>query len=438
MRRWLLVFPTVILLACGDGTDAPAGTTCPALGAPVSHAGWLTADEVWSGDRPHVITNELTVSKGVTLTIEPCAQVRLKQGIYFYVQGKLVARGTATKRIRFMRDVESERFAAIWVTGPGSADLAYADLEGGGAKLNQSFGATLVAEGEWPPSAPLRVEHVTVKHSAGYGIYLRKWGGFAAGSTGLTVQSSGEEDTEHPFAIRMTLNTVGTLPEGSYTGNAKDEIQLIGESPHNNVEVDETIRNRGVPYQVGGNGMFGIIAVKGASPTLTIEPGVILKFFSSGSNIGYLEVGGTGSGVGGQLVAVGTPAAPIRLVGTGLGSGPGSWEGVNFFGTIAPGNRIEEVVIDGAGAHGGDIGFGCPPPGITGSDGAVKLFSEPPSAFIKNTVISNSSSHGIYRAWTGAPVELMGSNRFENIAGCNEILPKPETGSCPKDPPCPR
>jgi hypothetical protein len=430
-----------VVAACGDDTGGtpPPGSSCPALGAPVTHSGFLTADETWSGDRPHVVTSDLTVSKGVTLTIEPCAEVRLKKSVYFYVQGRLHARGEETRRIRFVRDVESERFSSIVVQAPGSAELAHADLEGGGAPANSTRGATLAVDGyNWPPDRPLKVEHVTVRHSAGVGVHLRKWAGFAPGSSDLTVQSSGEEDAENPFALRLSLNAVSTIPAGSYTGNAQDAIQLIGESPHYNVELDETIPNRGVPYQVGGGGMFGVLGIQGAStPTLTIEPGVTVRFWSSASSVGGLQVGNTGTNGAGRLVAVGTASAPIRFEGTGLGSGPGSWEGVTFWGTIDAGNKLEHLQIDGAGAHGGDTGFGCPPAG-SATDGAVKLFSVPPTQFIKSVTISNSSSHGVYMAWNGDPLDYLAGNTYSSVAGCNQIIPKPKTGSCPTTPPCPK
>lgn len=433
----LLATTSIALAACGDGTGEtpPPGSSCAALGAPVTHSGFLTADETWSGDRPHVVTSDLTVSKGVTLTIEPCAEVRLKKSVYFYVQGKLLARGEESRRIRFVRDVESERYSSLWIYAPGSAELAHADLEGGGALAN----ATLSVDGEgFPPARPLKVEHVTVKRSAGVGVLLRKWAGFAAGSSDLSVQGSGEESSETGFPIRLSLNAVSTIPSGSYTGNATDAIQLVGESPHYNVELDETIPNRGVPYQVGGGGMFGVIGIQGTpTPTLTIEPGVTVRFWSSASSVGGLQVGNTGTSGSGRLVAVGTAAAPIRLEGTGVGNGPGSWEGVTFWGAIDAGNKLEQLQIDGAGAHGGDTGFGCPPAG-SATDGAVKLFSEPPGQFLKGVTISNSSSHGVYMAWTGDPLDYLAGNSFTNVSGCNQIIPKPKTGSCPTQPPCPK
>jgi hypothetical protein len=296
----------------------------------------------------------------------------------------------------------------------------------------------VIVEGAWPPAPALRVEHVRVLDSAGYGVYMRKWATFAEGSTDLVVQGAGKTVPDYPFPVRMSVNTAGSLPSGQYTGNARDEIQVVPESPHYNLEIDDTFRDRGVPYQIGGNGSFGLITVVGASglATMTVEPGVTLKFWSSSSNVGGLFVGNTGVAGTGQLVAVGSAAAPIVF--TGLTSTAGAWEGITFQGTMAGGNRLEHVRIEAAGAHGGDNGFGCPPAGTPDSDGALKLFTEPPGAFLKSSTIARSSAHGVYCAWKGATVDLVAGNTFEEIAACKQVDPKPTTGSCAADPPCPK
>jgi hypothetical protein len=440
-RPWPL-FALLLLTSCSTSnpTEPAPGNACPAsTGGPTPHAGFLTADETWTAAAsPHVITSSLTVSKDVTLQLEPCAEVRIAGGQYFYVSGQLVARGTPTQRIRILRDDPAKRFTSLWVTSGGRAELAYLDLEGGGAVDNQTYGATLVVEGkDFPPTQPIAVDNVTVSDSAGYGIWLWRWGGFSDDSKDLTVSGAGKELSDRPFPINMSLNAVHTLPPGNYTGNAVDEIQLFGESPHNNVEIAEHIRNRGVPYQVGGNGEFGVITVLGgAEASLTVDPGVTLKFFSSGSNVGGLNVGGTGDQVLGQLVAVGTAEAPIVFTGAGQSPAAGAWEGITFVGPLAAGNRLEHVRIEAAGAHGGDVGFGCAPSG--GTDGALKLFTQPAAAFLKSSAVVHSSSHGVFEAYDGAEVDFMTGNTFEDVAGCNQVIPKTTDGKCPDPPPCPK
>ncbi|HET6282573.1 MAG TPA: hypothetical protein VFH73_16535, partial [Polyangia bacterium] len=89
------IFSIASLLALGCGSQqgkappdagTPAPTTmmsniCPALTGPgVKHAGTISANETWTAaDSPHVVTSALDVV-GATLTIEPCAVVRVKEG----------------------------------------------------------------------------------------------------------------------------------------------------------------------------------------------------------------------------------------------------------------------------------------------------------------------------------------------------------------------
>jgi hypothetical protein len=428
---------SVALAACGSSSNPDPGNSCPApTGAPISHSGWLAADEIWSADSQHLVTSDLTISKGVTVTLEPCTDVIIQKGFYFRAEGKLIARGEASRPIHIHGD-GADRFAALWVSAPGSAELVQVNLDGGGALRD----ATIVVEGEgFPPSKPLLVDHVTITNAASYGIELRTWAGFADGSTDLLISGAGAEFPERPFPISMSLNAVGTIPVGQYTGNAGDAIRLVGESPHYNVEIDDVLHDRGVPYQVGGSGMFGIITVLGsAGPTLTIEPGVTIRHFTTDSNIGGFFVGNTGTTSTGRVVAVGTADRPITFTAAGK-TGPGAWEGITFNGPVTSGNRLEHVRIENAGGHGGDSGFGCPPKslGAVGTDGALKIFEQPPEEFLKSSTIASSSTFGVFRAWKGDEVDFLPSNTFEGVTWCNQVMPAPPTGSCPTDPPCPK
>lgn len=425
--------------AWADGTPG----ACPApTGGPTLHANSVLADATWTANTsPHVLTGNVLVPAGVTLTVAPCAEVRVRPGFDLTVQGTLVARGTTLQRIAFRRDNPALAWDSIWVKSPGFADLAYVDVSGGGAA-----GASVLVEGvdTLPAALPLRVDHVTVLGSTSYGLRLSRRAGFAVGSKGLVVSGSGASDPSAPYPVRMSLNTVGTLPPGSYTGNASDLIQVIGEG-QSTVMVDDAFHDRGIPYQIGGPpGSFGLIVVDGepAIATLTIDPGVEIRFYTAGGgNFGGLFVGTNGSLTAtGRLVAAGTAVAPILFTGAGGAPVAGDWEGITFLGALAPGNLLDHVQIDAAGAHGGDQGFGCPPAAAGNqSDGALKIFTQPSGQFLTNSTISRSSRHGVFRAWTGATVDFLAGNTFTDIAFCNQVLPKPPLpASCPANPECPQ
>lgn len=425
------------LVEWSDIVSAPCPTP---TGGPTFHANSILVNETWSANAsPHVLTSNVLVPAGVTLTIQPCAEVRVRPGFDLTVQGTLHAVGAPLQRIRFQRDVAGSPWDSIWVKSPGFAWLAFLDLSGGGAA-----GASVLAEGidSLPAAQPLRVDHLKVTGSTSYGVRLFRRAAFATGSRDLVVSGAGATDPTAPFPVRMSLNTVGSLPVGSYVGNASDLIQVIGEGGPA-VEVDDAFHDRGVPYQIGGPaGAFGLIVVDGdaAPATLTIDPGVELRFYTAGSNIGGLFVGTSGSPVAtGRLVADGTAARPILFTGAGGAPVAGSWEGITFFGALASGNVLDHVRIDAAGDNGGDAGFGCPPAAFPETSGALKIFSEPGSSFLTNSTISRSSTHGVFRAWTGAAVDFMAGNVFDDVAFCHQVLPKPPLpGVCPANPDCPQ
>lgn len=82
--------------------DPPVASECVApTKGPTMHGGGSTSDpenDVWTADgSPHILPYDTTIYK--TVTIEPCAEVLLAAGRQITVRGKLLAEGTATKRI---------------------------------------------------------------------------------------------------------------------------------------------------------------------------------------------------------------------------------------------------------------------------------------------------------------------------------------------------
>jgi hypothetical protein len=151
-------------------------------------------------------------------------------------------------------------------------------------------------------------------------------------------------------------------------------------------------------------------------------------------------VGTSGSPVAtGRIVAQGTATAPILFTGASAAPAAGDWEGITFFGALASGNVLDHVQIDAAGDNGGDAGFGCPPPAFPETSGALKIFAQPGASFLTNSTISRSSTHGVFRAWTGAQVDFMAGNTFVDVAFCNQVLPHPPPPAiCPANPECPQ
>jgi uncharacterized repeat protein (TIGR01451 family) len=70
--------------------------------ADMSHCGILSGNETWSAsDNVHIVTCDVTIPSGVTLTIEAGAIIKFQQGVQINVNGKLIAQGTSNNPIYF-------------------------------------------------------------------------------------------------------------------------------------------------------------------------------------------------------------------------------------------------------------------------------------------------------------------------------------------------
>jgi hypothetical protein len=78
---------------------------------PPPPVGTITVDTTWTvAGGPYILSNNVTVASGVTLTLEPGVIVRFNQGLGMTVQGRLLAEGTAENPIVFTRNAG----AATW------------------------------------------------------------------------------------------------------------------------------------------------------------------------------------------------------------------------------------------------------------------------------------------------------------------------------------
>ena len=79
----------------GSGDTAAPSTCAPATGDGAKHSGNLeTAQETWTAaGSPHVIDFSLSIREGESLTLEPCAVVRIRKDMGILVEGTLTAEG---------------------------------------------------------------------------------------------------------------------------------------------------------------------------------------------------------------------------------------------------------------------------------------------------------------------------------------------------------
>lgn len=423
----------------GSGPDASVPSTCaPLSGEGTKHANKPEADETWTAAAsPHVIDAAYSIPAGKTITLEPCAVVRLNGAVGVLVEGKLIARGAADSPIRVERGAAATAWTSIEARKGAELRLSYVTIDGGGNSNGgrpTQFGALDIRGNQDVATQPiLFVDHVTVKGSGSLGIWVREGGGFASGSKDLTITGG----TSFPMSIWG--RAAGTVPSGTYTGNGTDEIILPANGGLDDVKEDMTLADRGVPYRVGGptGGKSLNVAGTGSIPLLTIEPGVTLRF-DKGVR---LDLDSNGNAAIGALRAEGTAAKPIVFTSAEAAPAAGDWVGLVIEGAPDARDKIAYAKIAYAGGGSGISSYDCPSPANTGfaNEGAIIIAgAKPATAFVTNTTIENSAGDGIVRGWTGELVDLLATNTFTSIARCNQTYPKPTAAVCPDPAPCPK
>lgn len=422
--------------AGGDGPDTPA--TCPApTSGPTIHEGEVVGSETWSADAgPHIVRGDVNVRDGAKLTIEPCAVVRFEEDANLNVaypltpnSGELIAEGEEGRPIRFEPE-GGARWGHVSIHAPGSARLAWLTIEGGGGPdTGRGESLEIVGDGELPGDRMVRVDHVTVKGAAGTAVSV--WGGaaFTADSTDLTITESGTEASHFPIAIGELA--IDTLPTGSYTGNAVDEILLQPEvvSAAGGLQEDATMHDRGVPYRVGenANGLDDLSIHTGDGkpmPTLTIEPGVVLRFLAGNA----LVISENDVGVA-ALVAVGTAEKPIVFTSAAESPAAGDWRGLWYAGTPSGDNKLEHVRLEYTGADCSCSMVTCNAD-VEEYEAAIILNDAPPAPFLKDSSIVHGAMHGVVQGYDGPSLDWTTSNTIE-VSGCAQTLPRNEDTSCP-------
>ncbi len=417
-----------------DGEGGGVTSQCVApTGAPVVHSAGIEADETWAADKLHVVKGAIGVRAGATLTIDPCAIVEFETDAALMVAfpgtpttGHLIAEGDAAHPIVFQPH-EDAAWGHILVSSGATASLSHVTISGGGS-LDPRGASVLVRGGNtFPTERSLFVDSVRVERSRGAGIVVEQLAGFAEGSKDLSISESGNEDS--PYPLMVGENAVGTLPSGSFVGNAHDAIMIDTEW---HVAEDASWRDLGVPYRVGTwNGGDLVIGAGSGEPltTLTLEAGVRLEMFP-GTAIEVEHWTGDFA-ASGALVASGTAAKPVVITSASAAPAAGDWEGLIYGGNPSDANRIDHARIEYTGADCGCVLSSCS--AIGESEGALIFTSQPPSAFISNSVIAHAGSHAVVLGYLGAKVDFKGGFEVEDVAGCVQTLPA--APSCPSPKP---
>jgi hypothetical protein len=449
MRKLLFI---AMVAACSDPTlddiSPDAGTSsveqplvlpprCPPIfPTPVQHSGSITTSETWSQSFIHDITGNLTISNsGTTLTLEPCTNVRIASGASITVGtgASISALGSVNFPIKI-----TPRDPTPWgqLVAYGSLAFSSVSISGGDGSQSMPKGMVVLRNG-----SSMSVANVALANSVGYALNIDAAPGIAVGSHDLTISGAGDAP------VRVLADLTSTLPNGVYTGNARDEI-VVAAGSASKVAHDQTWNDLGVPYHIGDGSTGARLDIRGnTSPaTLTLAPNVLLRF-ELGGVLNVDTVTGSQTPMG-NLIAVGTAAKPIRFGSADPSPAPGNWVGIFFNGAVTT-SKLDFVLIGYAGMNNaGTISGSCKyaPPADQVNDAIIRFTGPiaPSTQMVTNTIFIGSADHGVDRGWTGSSaISFLPTNQFFGIAPgrCKETMPTPAAPNhCPTppmNPPCP-
>jgi hypothetical protein len=288
-------------------------------------------------DSPHVVTGDIQIENGATLTMEPgvvvmfAGNTNLRIDIGANSAGALVADGGQSEiddQIVFTRfqDVDGPapsghyrglRFGANVISATTLLRNVVVEF-GGRQNTDTNRGAVEVLSG----SAP-RISDSIIRESLNYGLFAQS----GAGSDTVSWFNDNQLSANARSPISVGSDDVSTLGVNlDLMGNGQDRVFVRGSTVS---RANAAWANYGVPFYLSN----GLIVRNGS--VMTIAPGTEMRF--APSQIFRVSTGAEK----GALVASGTADAPIRML-----ADSGAWSGVLFDDLIEAGTVLRNVRIE--------------------------------------------------------------------------------------------
>lgn len=375
-----------------EATVSVTITACPA-GSSIHSENILTAETWYACQNPHIVTQDIAVWEGGSLTIKPGCIVKFDAdasiGCGWTTNGTIVAVGKPDSTILFTSNGSTpargdwEGIAFFEGTQPATR-LSYCTVEYAGREDGQ---AVYVAWG-----AALKMDHSTIRKSAGRGIFYEHEGHVEEFNNN-TITNCGN------YPLALDPDYVRHLGIGnSYSGNdaGYDAIEIYS----GGVLTSATWRDQGVPYRVteGSNVWVGDTVTP---IILTIEAGTTIAFATNAEmTIGYTVLAG--------IIAEGTSVNPITFTSAAASPQAGDWRQLWIAGDAIDAQcRLSHCIFE----YGGDGGWG----------NLQVSFAIPQ---IEACSFSQSSAYGIYLEGDDHPdpSALETGNSFSDNASGNVYL----------------
>ena len=153
-------------------------------------SGVITSNTTWSLiNSPYIVTSNILVSSGVTLTIEPGVTIKFNSGLYIKNEGIITAVGTSSNKITFESSANS----------PVKSDWS-------GIRIRSTGGSAI--DGSQNYSSGSQFKYVVIKH-ADIGLYIY--------DAGLHVSYTEFDSNKYGVEIRKTDGVV--IDFSTFTGN---------------------------------------------------------------------------------------------------------------------------------------------------------------------------------------------------------------------------
>lgn len=344
--------PVVPVRDGGSVLTAPRHPTegCPAReararwGPGTTHGATVAASETWTrAGSPHRVPFGVHLLAGASVRVEPCAVVLVgaERAVVVQSDARLVAEGSAAEPILFDALTDSPapgHWIGLELRARALPDTRFAHVTVAYAGADPGVAGEVPAAIRTRAAAGLRVDHVSIRSSGGFGVAAMDTGAFSPSSRALTIEGSQGEGAVY----LADVNAAKSLPEGRFVGNVRDDIVLA--ATHRVLRNESTLRSPGqsVRYRLRRAARWMVQGV--ASPRLVLAPGVTLAFEDDAS----LEVGVE---LPGSLVAEGDPrVGPVRFVAAEAPARAASW-GAVVLGAQADvaRSRLRDMEISGAG-----------------------------------------------------------------------------------------
>ena len=339
-----------------------------------SVSGDIITNTTWTlANSPYVLTGDVVVTHGVTLTVEPGVVVKGQDNTELRVLGHLAAIGTVTQPITFTSSTDTgpQQWAGLVFDG-GTGDLRHVTVryggDGGNSGLSTAWSGSNIAVKN-VVTGQVRIESSRVVSAAygtpytDYGLYAinshlavsdtlfanngnegRDYALYATGDSVVTVTNSTFQDNVG-WAAWLEADDVHRMSGNFFSGNGYDRVRIPGGST---TETGVWRAQTGLE----GYDLQGDVTVP-AGVTLTLEPGTAVM----GEDSKEFQVFG-------HLSAIGTETQPITFT-SSTDSGPQQWSGLVFDGGTGD---LRHVTV----RYGGDGSNSGLPGDWSGSNIAVK------------------------------------------------------------------